>query len=232
VPFQVTGCQSLPFAPRVSATTPAQASRRGSGAGLQLTITAGSGAHANIRSAVIELPRQLRPRLTTIQGACPQRTFAEDPGACPVTSVVGNVTASTPVLGSPLTGPIYLVSHGTEYPVIVLVAQAQGIELEVSGEIGISSSGVISTAFRALPDAPFSSLRLEFPRGAHSLLGAVTGLCGETLAVPYTITGQNGALIRSTIRTAVQGCVRRRTRGRRRSQQSLMSEAGRLRATN
>ena len=217
-PFQVAGCRALPFAPRLTVATQAHASGRGDGASLDVTVATAAGTRANIRTVIVDLPKQLRPRLTTIQKACPTATFHTNPRACPAEALVGSVTVDTPVLSSPLTGPIYLVTlGGSASPDLVMVPQGQGIKVELEGALDISSKGSVSAAFRALPDVPISSFHLEFPRGPHSMLGATEAFCPKALSMPYMLTGQNGAQIERTTRVAVSGCPKhrdaRKTRG-------------------
>ena len=67
---------------------------------------------ANIKSVIVQLPKQLPSRLTTLQKACPEATFAKNPNICPPGSFVGGARANTPTLPGKLTGPAILVSHG------------------------------------------------------------------------------------------------------------------------
>ena len=55
--------------------------------------------NANVKSVVVQLPKQLPSRLTTLQKACPETTFAANPYTCPSGAFVGGVRANTPALG-------------------------------------------------------------------------------------------------------------------------------------
>jgi hypothetical protein len=205
-PFRLAGCGELKFAPRLAVSTFAHGSRRGNGAGLTVNITNDLGNSANIRSTTVTLPAALRPRLSTIQQACPSTTFDLDLAKCPAGSHVGQVTVSSPALPASLNGTIYLVSHGNSYPNIVLLVQGQGIHAEFEGVVVIAANGATSATFSSLPDVPIASLRVEFPRGANSLLGTTGNLCKARLRMPYAITGQNGAHVQKAVTVKVSEC--------------------------
>jgi hypothetical protein len=92
-----------------------------------------------------------------------------------------------------------------------VILQGQGIRLELIGNTNIKH-GITTSAFNAVPDAPISSFELELPQGPHSALGANLpaaahgGFCASKLAMPTTITGQNGAQIKQSTKIAVNGC--------------------------
>ena len=221
-PFGAADCASLPFAPKLSVLTHAQTSRR-NGAYLHVKVVSGPG-QANIGKVKVDLPEQLPSRLTTLQKACVAAVFDVNPATCPAASIVGMVTVVTPMLGKPLTGPAYLVSHGVEaFPALVMVLQGEGIELELEGQTSIRK-GITSSTFKSLPDAPISTLDLVLPTGPHSIFAANLlptakgGLCAQTLKMPTAITGQNGAQVKRTIRIGITGCPpthrrRKRVRG-------------------
>lgn len=209
-PFAVEGCNSLPFKPTFSVSTQARTSKK-SGASLKVRVTSGPG-QDNIGKVVASLPRQLPARLTTLQQACPEATFAQNPAQCPVASNVGTARAVTPVLNEPLTGPAYLVSHGgAAFPDLVVILQGQGIRLDLVGNTSIVK-GITTSTFATVPDAPISSFELALPEGPHSALAgtlpprAKGSFCGAKLTMPTTLTAQNGARIRQSTKISVLGC--------------------------
>jgi hypothetical protein len=209
--FQAASCGSLGFHPSFTASTQAATSKK-NGASLDVKVGYPVGSQANIRSTAVVLPKQLPARLTTIQQACPEATFAANPASCPAGSDIGIATASTPVLASSLTGPAYLVSHGgAAFPDVTVVLQGEGVTLVLVGSVDIKK-GITSSTFASVPDAPISSFDLNLPEGPHSGLAAVVpakargSLCGQALTMPTTITGQNGAQITQNTKIAVKGC--------------------------
>jgi hypothetical protein len=205
-PFQVGACSALAFKPSFKAATNAKTTKK-EGASLQVNIT--QPAHqANLRSVFVELPKQLPSRLTTLQKACPEATFAANPVDCrPLGSEVGSAVVTTPVLPGQLKGSAYLVSHGGEaFPDLDLVLEGDGVQVILVGNTKITK-GITSSNFASIPDVPVSSVALTLPIGPHSALTAIGGLCLKPLLMPTTITPQNGAApIKQSTRIAVSGC--------------------------
>jgi hypothetical protein len=214
--FQAADCAALPFKPKFSVSTQGGTSKK-FGASLDVKVASGLG-QANIGKAVVSLPKQLPARLTTLQQACPEATFAANPATCPIGSNVGTATAVTPVLSEPVSGPAYLVSHGgAAFPDLVAILQGQGIRLDLVGGTSIKKS-ITTSSFTSVPDVPLTSFELKLPAGPHSALtsnlssAARGSLCGTKLVMPTTITGQNGAQVKQSTKIAVSGCPKARAR--------------------
>jgi hypothetical protein len=219
--FQAAGCQSLPFNPSFTVATQGKTSKA-NGASLTVKVAQAIG-EANVHKVDITLPAALPARLTTLQKACTEAQFNNNPAGCPPESVIGTATAITPLLDTPLTGPAYLVSHGG------------GTDIK---------KGITHSSFDTVPDAPISSFITSLPEGLHSVLAANGNLCKPTkivtkrtrvplrrhghlvrrhghpvrvpitrklivaapLAMPTVITAQDGARIASNTKIAVTGC--------------------------
>ncbi len=208
--FQAANCAALPFKPVFNVSTQAKSSKQ-NGASLTVKGTFPAG-EAGIHSVAVVLPKQLPARLTTIQQACPEATFAANPASCPAGSNIGIATATTPILATPVSGPAYLVSHGgAAFPDVVAILQGEGITVDLVGSVNIKK-GITSSDFGTVPDAPITSFQLTLPEGPHSGLTAVLpasakgSLCGTSLSMPFTITGQNGAQLKQNEKIAVTGC--------------------------
>jgi hypothetical protein len=208
--FQAAGCAGLPFHPGFMVSTQAKTSKA-KGASLDVKYTSGVG-QANTAKVAVSLPKALPARLTTIQQACTEAAFAANPASCPAGSDIGTATAITPILSAALTGPVYLVSHGgAAFPDIVAILQGEGVTIDLTGSINIKG-GVTSAAFDTVPDAPIGSFQMVLPEGPHSGLAsnlpakAKGNMCGQSLTMPTTITGQNGAVLKQTTKIAVTGC--------------------------
>jgi hypothetical protein len=213
--FQAANCAALPFTPKLSGLTHANTSKT-HGAYLHVRIVS-AGGQAGIAKLKVDLPKQLTPRLSTLQHACLATVIEVDPARCPAASVVGSVTVITPVLRQPLVGPVYVVSHGrSASPGVEFVLQGEGVTVEEIGQTSLQQ-GILAGTFRSLPDVPISTLGLVLTEGPNSLFAANLpardrrSMCGQSLAMPTEITGQNGAVLKQTTELAVSGCTKPKT---------------------
>ena len=230
-PFAAAGCKSLPFSPKLTFSTQARTSKT-NGASLVSKVVYTPG-QANIRSVAVSLPKQLPARLTTIQKACLAATFAANPATCPPASLIGIAKVRTPVLPVPLSGPVYLVSHGgAAFPDLVLILQGDGVRVDQTASIFIARNGVTSSTFASVPDVPLTSFELNLPEGSHSALTATLpaqakgSLCGSALTIPTTITAQNGKQVKQNIKIAVSGCPKPKKKAKKTKKASVGRAGG------
>ncbi len=208
--YQAVNCAALGFHPLFKVSTKAQTSKN-NGAYLDVKVTPSAG-QVNLGKVAVTLPKQLPSWLPTIQQACLAAVFNANPAACPAGSDIGVATATTPILANPVSGPVYLVSHGgAAFPDIVMVLQGEGVTVDLVGSINIKGQ-VTSSAFNSIPDVPISTFELNLPQGPHHALSsnlpakAKGSFCGQALTMPTTLTGQNGAQIKQNTKIAVTGC--------------------------
>jgi hypothetical protein len=203
-PFQVGNCGALGFKPTFKAKTAARTSKA-NGASLETTLNQIPG-QANVKSVLVQLPKQLPSRLSTLQKACLQAAFEANPYGCPPGSYVGGVRANTPALPDKMKGPAVLVSHGgAAFPDLDLVLEADGVRVILVGNTDIKN-GITKTNFASTPDVPVSSVTVNLPVGSHSALGSISDLCAAPLVMPTTITGQNGKVVKLNTKINVAGC--------------------------
>jgi hypothetical protein len=209
VPFQAANCANLAFGPKFAVSTQGKTSKA-NGASLTVKLTypkAPFGSQANIRQVKVELPKALPSRLTTLQKACTAAQFEANPAGCPAASVIGHARAVTPLLPVPLEGPAYFVSHGGEaFPSLIMVLQGYGVKLDLVGTTFISKTGITSSTFKTVPDAPVGEFELTLPEGPYSALAANGNLCQQTLVMPTAFTAQNGATLNQDTPIAITGC--------------------------
>ena len=147
VPFQVGDCPTLPFKPTLKLALKGAVHRRAHPT-LTANLTAGPG-DANIAAAQVKLPKAAFLDNAHIGQICTRVQF--DSRSCPANSVYGSATAITPLVDSPLSGPVYLRSN-PEHKLPDLVAALRGPR--ASRSRSISPAG--STQSRA-PCAPPSN---------------------------------------------------------------------------
>jgi uncharacterized repeat protein (TIGR01451 family) len=187
-PFQAADCQALKFKPLFKVSTSGKTSRA-NGASLTVKLTYPTGAlgtQAWLRSAKVELPKNLPSRLTTLQKACTAKAFEANPASCPPESVIGHAVVHTQILPVPLEGPAYFVSHGDEaFPSLEIVLQGYGVTVDLVGSTFIKN-GITSSTFKATPDVPFNTFELTLPEGKYSALAANGNLCSLTTTKTVT----------------------------------------------
>jgi hypothetical protein len=212
--FQVGPCGALKFKPTFKVSTSAHTSRI-DGASLHVTLSlpnqAGQGTEANVKKVKVSLPKQLPTPLTTLQKACLEKTFAQNPASCPLASQVGQAKVSTPVLPGGLTGTAYFVSHGgAKYPELIIVLTGEnGVTVQVHGETFISKQGITTATFSAAPDVPFTTFELTLPKRQYPALTANGNLCNHTLKMPTEITAQNNTTIKQNTTITTTGCPKK-----------------------
>jgi hypothetical protein len=221
----------LAFKPKLTAKTNGKTSRA-NGASLSVKLTYPAGPFdANISKVKVDLPKQLPSRLTTLQKACPAKTFEANPAACPTESIVGHAKATTPVLPVGLEGPAYFVSHGgEEFPQLIIVLQGYGTTVHLVGSTFISKAGITSSTFKQVPDVPVGTFELTLPQGKFSALAANGNLCTTTkLAMPTSFVAQNGAVIKTSTPVVPTGCAKKAKKAHRAGRRHRGSAHGKKR---
>jgi hypothetical protein len=194
-PFTPTGCDKVPFSPRLEATV-----SRGRLPSLQTVITVPRG-HASTATAAVTLPSRLGVNLQALGDLC---TFEEQAaGPCPDRARIGSAVARTPLLADPLTGPVALAAlPGQSLP---------GLRMDLTGAATLTLTGVVEisptlrTAFTGIPDVPLERFALTFDEGRGLI--ARSDLCrGPEPRLIADLTGHNGATAHLVQAIAVTGC--------------------------
>jgi uncharacterized repeat protein (TIGR01451 family) len=171
-PFQVGGCNSLSFKPKLALRLRGGTTRTAHPA-LTATVSFPKPGGANVAKASVALPRSEFLDQSHIGTICTRVQFAAH--ACPAKSVYGTAKAITPLLAQPLEGPVYLRSSNHELPDLVAALNGQ-FEVDLVGRID-SKNGGIRTTFESVPDAPVSIFTLKMQGGKKGLLQNSTNLC-------------------------------------------------------
>jgi hypothetical protein len=217
--FQVGSCRSLQFKPTFKVSTSAHTSRlRGASLHVKLSLPdqAGKGTEANLEKVKVSLPKELPTPLKTLQKACTEQVFAENPTHCPEASKVGYAKVATPVLPGGLSGTAYFVSHGgAKYPELIFVLTGEnGLTIQAHSETFISKQGITTATFNAVPDQPFTSFELTLPQRQYPALTADGNLCKGTLTMPTEMVGQNGIVVKQATKITVTSCPKKHKRKR------------------
>lgn len=213
-PFQAANCATLAFKPTFTVTTNGKTNKL-DGASLTAKLTypnAPLGTQTNTAKVKVELPKRLPSRLSTLQKACIETTFNTNPADCPPGSIVGTVTAITPIIPAPLTGPAYFVSHGgAKFPELIFVLQGYGLTFDAHAETFISKKGITTSTFNSIPDVPLTSVEVKLAQGPHSALAANGNLCKGKLTIPTTFTAQNATTIEQNTKITPTNCPHKHT---------------------
>jgi uncharacterized repeat protein (TIGR01451 family) len=187
-PFQVGGCSSLGFKPKLAISLKGPTTRGGHPA-LTATLTIPKGGpFANIAKTSVALPRSEFLDQAHIRTVCTRVQFAAS--QCPAGSIYGKAKAITPLLDEPLEGPVYLRSSDHELPDLVIDLNGK-IHVTIAGRID-SLKGAIRTNFEAIPDAPVTRFTLQMQGGKKGLLQNSRNLCAAPARAVALFDAQNG----------------------------------------
>jgi hypothetical protein len=194
-PFQVGGCSSLPFKPKLSLKLKG-GTKRTDHPKLIATLKAKPG-EANVAKARVKLPPSAFLDQAHIRTVCTRVQFAAS--ACPAGSIYGKAKVTTPIFDYPLAGNVYLRSSSHKLPDLVVDLRGpdyQPIAVELSGKTD-SIKGALRNTFEAVPDAPFETARVELFGGKRGLVINSRNLCAHDYRAEVQLDGQNGKVFDS-----------------------------------
>jgi len=202
--FRVANCSRLGFKPRLAIKLKG-GTERGAHPALTAVYRPRKG-DANVESIQARLPRSAFLEQAHIRTICTRVQFAGD--SCPPGSVYGHVTATTPLLEEPLSGPVYLRSSNNDLPDMVLDLHGL-VDVEVAARIDSMRGGIRAT-FPDAPDAPLTRVILRMQGAKKGLIVNSTDLCAKRNRATVVLGAQNGK--RRSIRPVVKpgGCRKKR----------------------
>ena len=201
-PYQATGCDQLPYAPKFTATLGAPgATKRGAHTAFDTLISQQPG-EANTARAVVTLPKELAADPKVLANACPEATLLA--GTCPAASKVGKVTANSGLLPFPLTGDIILIKPKAGVLPELSLELPLGIRLRAT--VGFGPGGALVTTFPTVPDVPLNRLRVTLNGGPGGVLVAGRDLCQGPAPVVATTFVSHGGAQRNSTSTATVPC--------------------------
>jgi hypothetical protein len=193
-PFKATDCAKLGFKPRLGLKL-LGGTKRGGHPRFRAVFRPRPG-DANAASIAARLPRSAFLDQAHIRTICTRVQFAAADGhgaACPAGSIYGHVTAYTPVLDEPLSGPVFLRSSNHNLPDLVMALHGPAslpLDIETVGRID-SVKGGIRSSFEAIPDAPLTKVVLEMQGGKKGLIVNSTDLCKGRHRADVELTAHN-----------------------------------------
>lgn len=201
--FTPTDCDKLPFAPQLTATMGAPgATAKNSHVPFVATITQAVG-EASQLSAAVTLPASLASGVSAVATLCTADQLAA--AACPDGARLGTATIASPLLPTPVQGPVFAILRPGQLPGVG-VEFGGVLPFVLGGNSGLSS-GRLQNIFTGLPDVPLTSFSLAIDGGTHGLLVATRNICsGPAPTVNGAFTGQNGASTSATAPVTVVGC--------------------------
>lgn len=204
VPYTNTGCDALPFSPKMNVAIAETGPGGVPGASDRFQMTAnmlGSPTDAGIKSAVVGLPKTMTVDFTQVPAnICEANQIATH--TCPAEALAGTATVTTPLLSTPLTGLVYMARNpGSAIP--SLSVQLNGlISLDLLGKSrfiydeGLDAMPYIQTTFADIPDAPMNSFTMQInkllmvhpeacdvPFEKRGLIGTTTAFNGKTASL-------------------------------------------------
>jgi len=188
--FQVGGCKSLPYKPKMKVNLYGPV-HRGAHPRLKSIFTAKAG-EANTAKVSFTLPKSEFIDQAHFRTICTRVQFAVN--QCPAGSVYGHVRAMTPLLSYPLEGPAYLRSSSHKLPDLVVALRGpayQPIEIDAVGRVD-SVNGGLRVRFDEIPDAPLTKLVVNTQGAKKGLFQNSTNICKGTHLATLKLDAQSG----------------------------------------
>ncbi len=190
-PYQAVNCSLLPFKPKLALKLKG-GTKRGKFPALHAVYTPRPG-DANLSRLALRFPTSEFIEQGHFGTICTRVQFAAGAGngsGCPPASVYGRVTAYSPLLAEPLSGPVYLRSSDHNLPDAVFALHGL-VDIDVVVRIDSSGGGLRATVEGA-PDAPVSKAIVDMQGGRKGLFVNSTDLCRGKHRADAKATGQNG----------------------------------------
>lgn len=203
-PLQFTGCAKLPFAPKLAfKLTGAKEAKVGGHPGLETLVTQQPG-EAGIKALTVTLPLSLAldPDNAQSDSLCEYLDGLKN--QCPAKSVIGSVTAISPLLKTPLNGKVYFVKGvRTDPKTGRQIRTLPTLLIELRGEVNLNLRGTntvpdnkhLTSTFPMVPDAPISSFSLKLNGGKKGILVITDGndnICSVAQKPFLAAQGHNG----------------------------------------
>jgi hypothetical protein len=190
-PYQATGCDKVPFNPKLQGVAGQKGDRSELAKGGHPTVTAvvsQTSGQIAAQKVTVTLPKELGADIPNLNRTCPE---GQD---CGDRNIVGKATAVTPLLPIPLSGDVRLVTPaGGGLPQLRLALRGL-LSIDLVGKTSLSKDGRVVNTFEGIPDVPLSRFELTIDGGKAGILVNYRALrCGEKLTGNGDFTGHSGA---------------------------------------
>ncbi len=208
----VTGCEKLQFHPEVEIKPTATTPDAPSGLNVDLKFPQSQDptglATPDLKDLTVTLPPGLAIDPSSANGlqACSDEQFAAEstePANCPEPSVLGSLTARTPLLADTLHGRIFLgapdcgaggictdadAQSGRMVRLLIEITDpAKGIDVKLQGDVSVDpSTGRLTAHFDDNPQLPVEELETKFKEGPTAPLSTPTACGSYETAVDLT----------------------------------------------
>jgi hypothetical protein len=197
--FQVGGCGSLGFKPRISVHFSGALDRNGHPA-LTLELDPRP-ADASIADASFTLPASELLDTRHVGTLC---TRPLPPELCPPASRLGIVRLFSPVLNSPLEGSIYLRTPSHRLPDLFADLRSGQYHIVLHGHTA-APRGRLRVRFTELPDLPVARASFTLAGGRHGIIVNSETLCGHPLHAAASLSAHSGKQRRLRPRVSLHG---------------------------
>ena len=199
--FQLSGCQRLPFNPKLTAIVGSPGHTTPTTKPPLATIIEQKGDEAGLERAQVVLPTGVAADAAALANECPMAAFQAS--RCPPSSIIGSAESESPLLDVPLAGDVSIVEGGPgRLPQL-------GVDLKGPLAIQILGNFVLipgpGNVFEGLPDIPISRFELSFD--PDRLILTTRDLCEPPEPLFATdFTGHNGVKRGGPVAGQVAGC--------------------------
>jgi hypothetical protein len=215
-PIQFSGCDKLPFAPKFALKlTGAKEAKVGGHPGIEALVTQQPG-EAGIKSVSVTLPLSLAldPDNAESDSLCEYLDGLKN--QCPAKSVIGTVTAISPLLKTPLNGKVYFVKGvRTDPKTGRQIRTLPTLLIELRGEVNVNLRATnsvpdnkhLTSTFPMIPDAPISSFSLKLNGGKKGILVITDGndnICSVAQKPFLAALGHSGKRLDTSTTMSVQ----------------------------
>ena len=169
---------------------------------------------SHLKKAVVTMPPGVTINASASNGlgTCSEAQFGQtspDPASCPEDSKIGTGEVVTPLLGQPMTGPLYQAQPGSNpfgnLLAVYMEVQQQGVRVKLAGRIDLDpNTGQVTATFDNNPQVPFDDFKLNFFKG---VLTNPTG-CGDKTYTGAFTSWSGGPVVNTTDSFSInQNCV-------------------------